>query len=152
VTRIPGWFAERLADVGAQVQSGELSIGEGADVLADVIGADPEAAHAVAAGYAARRLQPWTRSARHGVCQPSLFPDLPRLGVVLEISVGRFRPVAEMTASDWDTALKQIETKERSASAQAGRVRAAYARVRPLLTDPRLTTADVARRIPAGLF
>ncbi|MGO9298412.1 MAG: hypothetical protein ACLP52_31820 [Streptosporangiaceae bacterium] len=144
--RIPGWFAERLADVGGQVLGGELSISEGASVLADAIEDDPEANRAVAAAYAAKRLRPWTKTTAVSD-QLDLFPDLPKLGVTLEVSVSRFRPVAEMTGADWDGALRQIETKEHNATGQAARVRAAYARVRPLLTDPSMTTADVVAEL-----
>ena len=149
MTRIPPWFATRVADIGAQVRVGELSITQGAQVLAGEIAADPDATLAVAAAYAAKRLRPWTTPPDRGI-QLYLFADLPGLGPVLEVAVSRFKRVEVMTGADWDGAMKQIETKERNASAQADRVRAAYARVRPLLTDPETTTGMVAGLIPVA--
>ena len=150
MTRVPTWFALRLADIGVQVRDGELSLRAGAAVLADEINADGNASHAVAAAYALKRLRPWTRTPECAG-QLYLFRDLPGLGATLEVSINRFKPVAEMTADDWLRAVRQIEVKERNAIAQADRVRAAYARVRALLTDPDTTTGAVAGRIPSPL-
>ncbi len=149
-TRIPGWLAERLADVGAQVLARELTVTEGAALLAGEIAADPGATLTVAAGYAAKRLRQLAKATTARGGQLDLFPDLRGLGAVLEVSVNKFRPVAAMTGADWDGALRQIETKERNAIAQADRVRAAYARVRLRLASPAMTTADVQARVHAG--
>ena len=118
MTRIPPWFGERLGDIGAQVRTGELSIAKGAQMLAGEIAADPDATLAVAVAFAAKRLRPWAKPPDCGV-QLYLFADLPGLGPMLEVGVSRFKRVELMTGPDWDGARRQIETKERSTSAQA---------------------------------
>ena len=90
VTRIPPWFATRVADIGAQVRVGELSITQGAQVLAGEIAADPDATLAVATAYAPKQLRPWTTPPDRGI-QLYLFADLPGLGPVLEVAVSRFK-------------------------------------------------------------
>lgn len=77
--------------------------------------------------------------------QPGLFPELPR---VLEIGPGRFARIGVMTGTDWDRALKQAQTKASNAGSHHETIRAAYDKIRPLLTGE-LTTADVAEQIEA---
>lgn len=146
----PAWLRERIGAVVGQVRAGNLSFTEGAASLAGEILADQDMAFAVAVMYAGRRMRRLARATVLIDEQPSLFPDLPGLGIVLETRVNVFKAIAAMTAADWDGALKQIETKERSATAQAERVRAAYRVVRPLLTEPDMTTADVIALAPAS--
>ena len=146
--RTPQWLARRLGEVVAQVRARDITFAEGAACLAEEILADPDVAFGVAVMYAGRRMRRLARGTRVIAEQPSLFPDLPGLGAVLEVRVNGFKAVAAMTAADWDGALRQIETKERSATAQAERVRAAYRRIRPLLTTSGMTTADALAMLP----
>jgi hypothetical protein len=146
--RTPAWLSERLGMVVSQVRARKLTFADGAASLAQEILADPDMAFAVAVMYAGRRMRRLARATVLTDHQLSLFPDLPGLGNVLETKVNVFKAIAAMTAADWEGALRQIETKERSATAQADRVRA-YWRVRPLLTTPEMTTADVIGLVPA---
>lgn len=75
-----------------------------------------------------------------------VFPDVP---AHLEVAPGRFAHQSVMTGPDWDAALRQAETKASNANGFADTVRRAYDRVRPLLTEDTLTTAQVAGLLAA---
>jgi hypothetical protein len=145
VSRPPAWFADQLGGIAVRVGSLEITLAEGVDLLTQAILRDPDFCYSVAAMYAGRRLRALGRDDQDAG-QPTLFPDLPKVGPVLEVSVNRFKPVAAMTAADWDGALRQIETKARSAEGKEEEVRAAYERVRPLLSGD-LVTADVVDQV-----
>ena len=152
--RIPVWLRTELESVGKQVLSGETERKDAAGLLAgEILERDAPLLNQIAAGWARAQLRGWIKS--HGRAwqladgpgddtQLELFTWLPPF---LETSPGRFARVDTMTGEDWDAALRQAEVKAGNAQNYAGAVRRAHDRVRPLLTDDTMTTADVAEQL-----
>ncbi len=145
----PSTFRQRRAALGAEVLAGTMTEATAVRKLTATGLRERTFVRSVMAEYATRSMQAWLKRHRElstVPSEPSLFPelDLPRQ---LEISPGRFKPVADMTARDWDAAVVQAETKERNASGHAEMVRAARRQVHHLLlVDDELTTAQVLGR------
>ncbi len=152
--KLPAWLENELEEVGRKVLSGETAHKAAAGILADQIAGDERFTHAVAAAFARTQLRGWIRSHGHGWqladgtgdpgAQLELFTWLPPF---LETSPGRFARVDTMTGEDWDAALRQAEVKAGNAQNYAQVIRRAHDRVRPLLTDDTMTTADVAGQL-----
>ena len=150
--RLPPWLESELEEVGRKVLTGETPRKDAAGILADQIAENEPFVHAVAADFARTQLRGWIRS--HGRAwqfadgaddtQLELFTWLPPF---LETSPGRFARVDTMTGEDWDAALRQAEVKADNAQRYAKGVKRAHDRVRPLLTDDTMTTADVAEQL-----
>lgn len=143
--RTPNWLRKELADQGALIKAGDTSDEKAAARLAEqILAKDTPLARFIIGTWVGRKLRPFLADASTGAGSPEsqlcLFPDIPRR---LEVSPGRFADQAVMTGHDWDAALKQAETKADNASGYAAAIRQAYEKVRPLLTDDELTTADV---------
>jgi hypothetical protein len=145
--KTPTWFRAGLADQGPLVLQGDITEEEAADRLADLIFAKNEGlVRGIVVEFARRKVEGWTSSHQPATAlvrddgQTDLFPGLPRK---VEVSPGRFAAPAVMTGHDWDTALACAEAKEKNASGHAEKIRVVYDKVRPLLTDESLTTADV---------
>lgn len=145
--KTPAWFRERLADRGPLVLQEDITEEEAAAAIADLILSKDQAfAKAIVCEFTRKKLETWISS--HRPASPSvstdgqmdLFPELPRK---LEVSPGRFAAQAVMTRHDWETALKQAQTKEGNASGYRERVERAHDAIVPLLTDDSMTTADV---------
>jgi hypothetical protein len=155
--KTPAWFRQQIATHGGQILTDSTTEDVSAQALAaDVLTKDPAFAKAIIAEYARKKLEGWTSSHRPASVstgengQTDLFPDLPRR---LEVSPGRFAAQAVMTRHDWDTALKQAQTKEGNASGYRERVERAHDAIVPLLTDDSMTTAEVwPRQMAPELF
>lgn len=152
--KLPKWLRAEIADLDIRIARGITNETGGLNAL--VAHCMTRADQGFVRGLVEAAIRDGLRECRKG--QPDavaadgdgqqvldLFPglDLPRY---LEVAPGRFVDVAEMTGPDWDAAVVQAETKERNAAGHAAKVRAARAKVRDLLTDDALTTAQVLGR------
>lgn len=153
--KLPGWLHAELDLIGHQVLDGETKRADAAAILADAIfERDRSLARTVTAEFVRKQLRGWIRSHGgtfiptsdddEGGAQFELFTWLP---AILETSPGRFARVGTMTGEDWDAALRQAEVKAGNAASHADGIRRAYDRVRPLLTEDAMTTADVAGQL-----
>lgn len=148
----PRWLAEKAAELGARVLSGEISRHSAVGALMDAILADRSTNEALAADYATRKLDRWLRrqSAAHAD-QDVLFPGLP---AALDVTPGTFRRQGDMTQHDWTNHLAIAKARRdnaiEGAKAHFAAVLAAYNAVMPLLTDEQMTTAEALRRRPAA--
>lgn len=153
--RIPNWLQTELDSLGRKVLSGETSRDDAVALLTDeIFERDEVLVHDVTEDFSRKRLRDWVKSQlrtyyaedveENGPQQAELFPWLPRL---LETSPGRFAHVNAMTGTDWDSALRQAEVKADNAASYAKAIKRAYDLVRPLLTEDKLTTADIADRL-----
>lgn len=146
--RTPTWLREQIATAGTDLRPGQSQVATVAKLTDAALTRDPTLVRALVEQFIARKLGQWLGDHAAPLDedddQPSLFPDLPRR---LETSPGRFADLGVMTGLDWDAALRQAETKASNASGFAEAVRRAYDRVRPLLTEATLTTAQVAGQL-----
>jgi hypothetical protein len=146
--RSPHWLAEKTAELGARVLSGEIGHDSAVAALMDAILADRAMTSALAADRASRELGRWLR--RQGATadtQDTLFAGLP---VALDVAPGTFRIQGEMTRHDWEMHLRIAEVRRDNAidgaKAHFAAVLAAYSKAMPLLTDEVMTTAEALRR------
>jgi len=151
--KIPQWMMERLADLGQQILDDEITISDAGDELAGKIMADDRAlALAVLSEFTKRRLRQWVYARirdkmgdRQVAAQLVLpFPDLP---VRLEVAPGREVHQNVMTARDWDNARAIWRNRRDQAEVSFQKFEVIYERIRPLLTDETLTTADVINQL-----
>lgn len=155
--KTPHWFRQQIVAEGTRVNAQETSEEDAAVHLADqILAKDAPFARGIIIEFARKRLETWTASHKPTTAlaaddgQMDLFPELPRR---LEISPGRFAAQAVMTRHDWETALKQAQTKEGNASGYRERVERAHDAIVPLLTDDSMTTAEVwPRQMAPELF
>jgi hypothetical protein len=151
MTATPQWLAEKIAELGALVLSGELGRDSAVAALMDAITADRPLTAELAAAHASRELGKWLRKQGVQDAQPSLFPGLP---AALDVAPGSFRGQGEMTRHDWEMHLNIAQARRdnaiEGAKAHYAAVLAAYNRMRPLLTDDTITTAEALRRRPAA--
>jgi hypothetical protein len=158
----PDWFSGELGVAGQRHANRELTRPQAVKALADEIvrHGDREFLAAVAAAFAAKALDSWHRGRRQAAAVPGfrdeaqseLFPGLPGR---LYVTPGQSKAVILFTGHDWDTARNVLENRTSGAitAAQAdwAAFRAAYDRIRPLLSGD-LTTADVAGQLDGAFL
>lgn len=145
--RAPRWFKQELADQGGLILERAVTEEQAADTLAgQILAKDERFARQLVADYVRKQLRTWISQHAPAAAledpdaQLDLFPEIPRR---LEVAPGRFADQAVMNRHDWECALRQAKTKASNASGYADAIRQAYDKVRPLLTNDELTTADV---------
>lgn len=156
--KLPAWLQQELAATGAQVAARDLSRQEATTRIRNLIleKRDRSFDLGVTAEFAGRSLDSWLRarkSSAGGVpeAQSDLFPDLP---MRLYVRPSTTKPLILMTAHDWDMAHNMLRNRtegaEKSAKADWAAFKAAYDKVRPLLTGADTTTADVIPQLEAA--
>lgn len=144
--KAPAKYRQELAAVGALVLSGTATEQVARERLLKAARGEKGFAVRVLAEYVARSLTRWLDDHRVAPAEELagqlLFPglDLPRQ---LELSPGRFKPLADLTRADWVAARRQARTKASNAAGYADMLDKAWSVVEPLLTDDELTTAQV---------
>ena len=154
---LPAWLQDHVDDFGAQRQGGKITRQDAITALRDKILAEDDRplTLGIVAEFAGRALDSWCRAHEHqpargphALVQAELFPGLPPR---LFVRPGVAKPPIWFTAHDWDMARNVLEVRTRgareAADADWAAFDAAYQRVRPLLTDDDMTTADVSEQI-----
>lgn len=147
---LPEWLQIELDKTGTRLAAHELTRGEAVTAIRDAIIARNDRALmlGITSEFAGKALNSWHQRTRATgatlpAAQSELFPDLPAR---LYIRPGVAKSVAQFTAHDWDTARAVLENRTsgaiESAKADWAAFKAAYDKVRPLLSGP-LITADV---------
>jgi hypothetical protein len=154
---LPAWLQDLTQDFGTQRQAGKITRQDAVTALRDKILAEDDRPLilGITAEFAGKILDAWQRGHEHqpargphALVQAELFPGLPPR---LFVRPGVAKPPIWFTAHDWDMARNVLKVRtsgaKDAAEADWAAFDAAYQRVRPLLTDEDMTTADVAEQI-----
>ena len=150
---LPEWASNKIEELGAARQAGQITRQEAATALRDVIlgQADETLIRAIFGEFAGKVLDSWHRAHMNGGladgAQSDLFPELP---LRLYVRPAVTKPLILCTGHDWDMARNVLENRTENAIKGAkddwAQFEAAYDRVRPLLAGD-ATTADIAGQL-----
>jgi hypothetical protein len=144
--KVPAWLRREIDGQRRKITAGTTTRAEAVrDLRAQLRAKGDVVVEGILDGWLNKRLGESGRVAAVPPEQLDLFPglDLPQQ---LEVSPGRFKPVAVMTRGDWAAARLQARTKANNAAGYADALDKAWQRIERLLVDDELTTAQVIGR------
>lgn len=138
---IPAAVQNKVQELGQAILDGNKATASASAELAKYIQDGwADFAKEIVGDWSRRRLQSWKAAVTDSGQIQIPFPDLPAR---LEIAPGKLAPQGGMTGPDWDNAKAIWRNRRDQAEIGWQTFERRYNQVRPLLTDPALTTTDV---------
>lgn len=146
----PAWILDLLADKGQDLLDDKATVGDCSEEIAGKILAND---HPLATEIIVEKAKSWLKQwmyeqVRHAMedresGQERLEVPFRELSPYLEVAPGRLVHQNKMNGKDWDNALAIYRNRAEQADTSLSILQRIYDRIRPLLTDEVLTTADV---------